>query len=830
MSEAANVRVLCRFRPINGRERKEFIEAGKDPEQMICKFNDEFTVEIALEAGLGNKKFVFDRVYPPGTPQRDVYNLAANDTVVQVLQGYNGTILSYGQTGAGKSFSMYGADISNQEMKGIIPRSGDHIFQHIRDCKDPNLEFNIRCAFIEIYNESINDLLARGPEHENLKIRETPERGIFVEGATETQVCSVEDIITVITIGDSNRAVGSTSMNAVSSRSHTVIIIFVQVANKADQSKQEGKMCLVDLAGSEKVGKTGAEGQRLQEANNINSSLTTLGQCIKMLADGDGKAHIPYRTSKLTRLLQESLGGNSKTTLLIACSPHPFNREETISTCEFGKRAKAIKNKVKVNATKSVKELMAIIDKLTIQIAGMNKYIDLQTAVIEWYKANVPGQVPACYVPNKDDLKALMEGKKIAAGGAEPEQGENGEDEMKEAGEIADGDVTVRIASLQSQLEKEREANKMLRENFEADMRDMENKLKEAQDKEDDSDEESSDAPKGKGSKGGNEKIAFELQQVIAERNALKKQLLIALGEEPEDSESYEDEYEDESEEEEDGKPAQPKQPQQKKDKPFTTIQFGGKKIQELNRKIDEVEAENEELQSNFDQLKTNSGEEIQQLNNQLQLLRNECNRLRGISDTDGDDSGLDEKDKVIRSLEKEVKALRETVAAMRHEQNKSKLLQQRLDQAQDKFVKAQTRVQELEDVKPESQTTASKLERTLQIKNQEIQTFQQRLDISDQRMDYLQKQLVEQSSLLQKLKKEKQDILKQKEEDARKLLSDFESQKQKLQDNMLSKAKVYKPVSGTNVAQQLAASNPDIIQRLKAFKSGWCRDEQENQ
>lgn len=448
MSESANVRVLCRFRPINARERREFIEAGKDPEQMICRFIDDNNLEIALDAGLGTKKYVFDRVYPPGVPQRDVYNLAANDTVIQVLNGYNGTILTYGQTGAGKSYSMFGSDINDPEGKGIIPRSGDHIFKHIASCDNPDIEFNIRCSFFEIYNESVNDLLARGPEHENLRIRETPEKGIFVENATETQVCTVEDIITVITIGDANRAVSSTDMNKVSSRSHTVLMIFVAQQNKADQSKQEGKMCLVDLAGSEKTSKTNAVGDRLKEATKINASLTTLGQCIKMLADGDKKAHIPYRSSKLTRLLQESLGGNSKTTLLIACSPHPFNREETISTCEFGKRAKSIKNKVKVNATKSVKELMAIIDRLQIQIAGMQKYIDLQGAVIDWYRMRNPDQKPECYVPTRDDLQKLMAGKKIGeeAAGAAKEGGEDAEEEE----EAVTGDASIRIASLQS--------------------------------------------------------------------------------------------------------------------------------------------------------------------------------------------------------------------------------------------------------------------------------------------------------------------------------------------------------------------------------------------
>ena len=129
---------------------------------------------------------------------------------------------------------MFGSDVNDPEMKGIIPRSGDHIFKHIAANDNPDIEWSIRCSFLEIYNESVNDLLARGAEHENLKIRESPERGIYVENAVESQVCSVDDLITVITIGDANRAVSATSMNAVSSRSHTIIIIYVQQTNKRD--------------------------------------------------------------------------------------------------------------------------------------------------------------------------------------------------------------------------------------------------------------------------------------------------------------------------------------------------------------------------------------------------------------------------------------------------------------------------------------------------------------------------------------------------------------------------------------------------------------------
>lgn len=352
---------------MNERERKEG-ESKKDAPTL--EFPDDFTVVVKVPKAKP-AIYQFDRVfYSPATTQKEVYDLAARDTIEDVLAGYNGTIFAYGQTGAGKSFSMSGADVTHPETKGIIPRACDHIFQHIA-ADVAGTEYTLKCSFLEIYKENIHDLL--DPETGgNLRVRETPSRGVWVQGLSEHFVTSVEDIIDLLQTGEKFRAVSATRMNAVSSRSHSLFILTL-VQRNPDGSTKEGKLNLADLAGSEKVGKTGASGETLEEAKKINQSLSALGNCINALTKAK-RGHVPYRDSKLTHILRESLGGNSKTTLLIACSPHVFNVEETISTLKFGQRAKTIKNQVHVNQQRSVKELEAIIENLTRELAYLKLY------------------------------------------------------------------------------------------------------------------------------------------------------------------------------------------------------------------------------------------------------------------------------------------------------------------------------------------------------------------------------------------------------------------------------------------------------------------------
>nr|BAB12148.1 hypothetical protein [Macaca fascicularis] len=228
---------------------------------------------------------------------------------------------------------------------GIIPRIARDIFNHIYSM-DENLEFHIKVSYFEIYLDKIRDLL--DVTKTNLSVHEDKNRVPFVKGCTERFVSSPEEILDVIDEGKSNRHVAVTNMNEHSSRSHSIFLINIKQENMETEQKLSGKLYLVDLAGSEKVSKTGAEGAVLDEAKNINKSLSALGNVISALAEGT-KSYVPYRDSKMTRILQDSLGGNCRTTMFICCSPSSYNDAETKSTLMFGQRAKTIKNTASVN-------------------------------------------------------------------------------------------------------------------------------------------------------------------------------------------------------------------------------------------------------------------------------------------------------------------------------------------------------------------------------------------------------------------------------------------------------------------------------------------------
>uniref|UniRef100_A0A8C9VBX8 Kinesin-like protein n=1 Tax=Scleropages formosus TaxID=113540 RepID=A0A8C9VBX8_SCLFO len=299
-----NIKVLCRFRPLN---QAEVVRGDK----FLPKFQGDDTVII------GGKSYVFDRVFPTNTTQEQVYNTCAKQIVKDVLAGYNGTIFAYGQTSSGKTHTMEGKLHDTQEM-GIIPRIAEDIFNHIF-AMDENLEFHIK-----VWNNNITKT--------NLAVHEDKNRVPFVKGCTERFVSSPEEVMDVIDEGKANRHVAVTNMNEHSSRSHSIFLINIKQEHIETEQKLSGKLYLVDLAGSEKVSKTGAEGAVLDEAKNINKSLSSLGRLLKM-----------------TRILQDSLGGNCRTTMFICCSPSSFNDAETKSTLMFGQRAKTIRNTASVN-------------------------------------------------------------------------------------------------------------------------------------------------------------------------------------------------------------------------------------------------------------------------------------------------------------------------------------------------------------------------------------------------------------------------------------------------------------------------------------------------
>ncbi|XP_060018700.1 kinesin-1 heavy chain isoform X1 [Lagenorhynchus albirostris] len=325
-----NIKVMCRFRPLNESE----VNRG---DKYIAKFQGEDTIMIA------SKPYAFDRVFQSNTSQEQVYNDCAKKIVKDVLEGYNGTIFAYGQTSSGKTHTMEGK-LHDPEGMGIIPRIVQDIFNYIYSM-DENLEFHIKVSYFEIYLDKIRDLL--DVSKTNLSVHEDKNRVPYVKGCTERFVCSPDEVMDTIDEGKSNRHVAVTNMNEHSSRSHSIFLINVKQENTQTEQKLSGKLYLVDLAGSEKVSKTGAEGAVLDEAKNINKSLSALGNVISALAEGS--TYVPYRDSKMTRILQDSLGGNCRTTIVICCSPSSYNESETKSTLLFGQRAKTIKNTVCVN-------------------------------------------------------------------------------------------------------------------------------------------------------------------------------------------------------------------------------------------------------------------------------------------------------------------------------------------------------------------------------------------------------------------------------------------------------------------------------------------------
>ncbi|KAK2991873.1 hypothetical protein RJ640_006028, partial [Escallonia rubra] len=280
-----------------------------------------------------------------------VYELLTKDIIRAAVDGFNGTAFAYGQTSSGKTFTMNGSDND----PGIIHRAVHDIFQKIQMTTDR--EFLIRVSYMEIYNEEINDLFT--VENQKLQIHESLERGIFVAGLREEIVNSAEQVLKLIQLGEVNRHFGETNMNARSSRSHTIFRMVIESKGKetgstdylsSDDAVRVSVLNLVDLAGSERIAKTGAGGVRLKEGKHINKSLMALGNVINKLSEGaKQRGHIPYRDSKLTRILQPALGGNAKTSIICTVAPEEVHVEETKGTLKFASRAKRITNCVQVN-------------------------------------------------------------------------------------------------------------------------------------------------------------------------------------------------------------------------------------------------------------------------------------------------------------------------------------------------------------------------------------------------------------------------------------------------------------------------------------------------
>ncbi|RHY47593.1 hypothetical protein DYB34_010443 [Aphanomyces astaci] len=312
------VKVVVRCRPLFG---KEIVEGRQS---IVTMDLAAAVVSIKCPDSDQLKNFTFDSVYDENTVQRQFYDESGYPLVESIFEGYNGTIFAYGQTGCGKTHTMQGKD-SPPELRGVIPHAFDHVFDNIN--ADTEKEYMVRATYLEIYNEDIRDLLSDDSNKQKLELKESGDGGVYVKDLTEVVVRDVVSINKVMARGFKNRTVGATLMNEGSSRSHSIFTIVVEVSEKVNGEDRF------------RAGKEGCK---------INLSLSALGNVISALVDGKGK-HIPYRDSKLTRLLQDSLGGNTKTVMVAAISPADYNFEETLSTLRYANRAKNIKNKPTVN-------------------------------------------------------------------------------------------------------------------------------------------------------------------------------------------------------------------------------------------------------------------------------------------------------------------------------------------------------------------------------------------------------------------------------------------------------------------------------------------------
>ncbi|XP_024397560.1 kinesin-like protein KIN-12D isoform X2 [Physcomitrium patens] len=371
-----SVQVLIRARPISSAEIAQ---------QGIARCVKQENAHTISWLGQPETRFTFDHVAGEFVTQEELFRVAGLPMVENCMAGYNSCMFAYGQTGSGKTHTMLGdiGDFDQQpnENCGMTPRVFAYLFAKIQKeeeaQKHRKLKYKCRCSFLEIYNEQISDLLE--PSLTNLQMREDLNKGVYVEGLLEVEVQNVQDVLHLLLLGATNRKVAATNMNKESSRSHSVFTCIIESQWECDSmiNFRYGRLNLVDLAGSERQKATGEDGERLREAASINKSLSTLGLVIMVLVDiANGKQrHVPYRDSKLTFLLQDSLGGNSKTTIIANISPSSCAASETLSTLKFAQRAKFIQNNAVINeqSTGNVKELQEQIQQLKDELARIRR-------------------------------------------------------------------------------------------------------------------------------------------------------------------------------------------------------------------------------------------------------------------------------------------------------------------------------------------------------------------------------------------------------------------------------------------------------------------------
>ncbi|XP_047523263.1 kinesin-like protein Klp68D isoform X1 [Pieris napi] len=353
------VKVVVRCRPLSEREKNESYEEGKKrvrheekawydrlSTKAVNKFDGKLqVVKVWPERGAvqvdnpkgQDKLFTYDAAYDCTADTKTIYDEMVRPLVASVLDGFNGCVFAYGQTGTGKTHTMEGTG----DDEGIIPRTFRHMWAHIENTASPDVTHLVSCSYVELYLEDVRDLLAK--DCKKLTIRGQELNGFYIPEMTSIVCKSANEMVRLMRAGNRNRASGRTDMNEHSSRSHAVFLVTVETAHRSTDRIRVGKLNLVDLAGSERQRKTGASADRLREAARINQALSSLGNVISALAENS--PHVPYRDSKLTRILQDSLGGNSKTIMIANIGPASYNYDETVTTLRYAHRAKAIKNK-----------------------------------------------------------------------------------------------------------------------------------------------------------------------------------------------------------------------------------------------------------------------------------------------------------------------------------------------------------------------------------------------------------------------------------------------------------------------------------------------------
>lgn len=474
----ASVKVAVRVRPFNSRE------TGRNAKCVIQMQGNSTCISNPKQAKDGAKNFTFDYSYwshttnedPSFASQRQVYKDIGEEMLLHAFEGYNVCIFAYGQTGAGKSYTMMGKQEPGQE--GIIPQLCEDLFQRTGENTDPDLTYSVEVSYMEIYCERVRDLL--NPKSQGtLRVREHPILGPYVEDLSKLAVTGFPDIRDLMDAGNKARTVAATNMNETSSRSHAVFtIVFTQ--KRRDQmtsldTEKVSKISLVDLAGSERADSSGAKGTRLKEGANINKSLTTLGKVISALAEMQSSKKrksdfIPYRDSVLTWLLKENLGGNSRTAMIAALSPADINYEETLSTLRYADRAKQIRCNAVINEdpnAKLIRELKAEVERLRNLLFSQGLQELLDNAV---NNNSVVGALPGA-APSPLQLALTANGIASKNGSAPPgaEPASAGDapadaDQLIEDGEEGEEAVATETISKEEAAERLMETEKIIAE------------------------------------------------------------------------------------------------------------------------------------------------------------------------------------------------------------------------------------------------------------------------------------------------------------------------------------------------------------------------------